>query len=304
MEEATMDIRHILVPCDFSETSAAALRYARLFVAKFSAKLTVMYADPMLFPIDVLAGGGAVAIWPSGASSADQEVELRRFVTSHVGAETPFDTRVVLGSTVPMIVKTATDMGADLIMMSTHGYHGWRGSLTGVVTLDVLHSFDGQVLVIEPTRIPSRTDPRITKILCPVNMTDVARDSLSAASSLANRFGAELLVVHVVEHGAPAEGTEAALRTWLAPMLPLGATWRELVLRGGAAERVLDCADDLNADLLVIGAQHKFFGDKTVIGTTTERVIRFARCPVLAVTRKITRARTKIEVEKALSAVS
>jgi nucleotide-binding universal stress UspA family protein len=297
-----MDIRHILVPCDFSQTSAAALRYARLFMEKFSAKLTVVYADPMLFPIDVLGGGAAVAFSPAGASSVDLEVELHRFVASHVGADTPFETKVVLGSTVPMIVKTATDMGVDLIMMSTHGYHGWRGSLTGVVTLDVLHSFDGQVLVIEPTRITSRTDPHITKILCPVNMTDVARDSLRVASTLANRFGAELLVVHVVEHDVPAEGTEAALRTWLAPMLPLRATWRELVLRGGAAERVLDCAEDLNADLVVIGAQHKFFGDKTVIGTTTERVIRFARCPVLAVTRKVTKARTKVEVEETVTA--
>lgn len=298
-----MDIRHILVPCDFSETSAAALRYARLFMEKFSAKLTVLYADPMLFPVDVLAGGAAAAFSPAGAFSVDQEVELRQFVTSHVGADTPFETRVVLGSTVPMIVKTATDIGADLIMMSTHGYHGWRGALTGVVTLDVLHSFQGRVLVIEPTKIRSGTDPHITKILCPVNMTDVARDSLRVASSLANRFGAELLVVHVAEHGDPTADAEMALRSWLAPELPLGATWRELVLRGGAAERVLDCADDLNADLLVIGAQHKFFGDKTVIGTTTERVIRFARCPVLAVTRQITTAKTKVD-EKALSTAS
>ncbi len=49
---------------------------------------------------------------------------------------------------------------------------------------------------------------------------------------------------------------------------------------------MLDCADDVGADFLVIGAQHKLFRDETVIGTTTERLIRFAPCPVLVVPRE------------------
>ena len=56
-------------------------------------------------------------------------------------------------------------------------------------------------------------------------------------------------------------------------------------MRGGPAERVLDCADDLDCDLLVVGAQHKLWRDDTVIGTTTERLIRFASTPVLVVPR-------------------
>jgi hypothetical protein len=49
---------------------------------------------------------------------------------------------------------------------------------------------------------------------------------------------------------------------------------------------VLDCAEDLGADLIVIGAQHKRFRDETIIGTTTERLVRFARVPVLTVPRR------------------
>ena len=40
------------------------------------------------------------------------------------------------------------------------------------------------------------------------------------------------------------------------------------------------------ASLMVIGAQHKWFSDATVIGTTTERITRFAKCPVLTVVRR------------------
>ena len=299
-----MDIRRILVPCNFSETSGAALRYARLFVEKLSAKLTVMYADPMLFPFDVLRSGAAVAFSPAGASSVDLEQELRRYATSHLGPSTPFETRVVLGSTVPMIVKTAKDIEADLIIMAMRAYPGRRRTLRGLMTLDVLHSFDGCVLVVEPREDSAPRDAHVTRILCPVNMTDVARDSLRIASSLASRFEAELLIVHVAEDDRPTEDAESALRKWLASAVPPGATWRELVLRGGAAERVLDCADDLNADLLVIGAQHKFFGDTTVIGATTERLVCFARCPVLAVVREVRKASSKVDLEEALPAVA
>jgi nucleotide-binding universal stress UspA family protein len=62
-------------------------------------------------------------------------------------------------------------------------------------------------------------------------------------------------------------------------------------VRGGPAERVLDCADDVGADLLVVGAQHKLFRDATVVGTTTERLMRFASCPVLVVPRPAARRR-------------
>jgi nucleotide-binding universal stress UspA family protein len=58
---------------------------------------------------------------------------------------------------------------------------------------------------------------------------------------------------------------------------------------------VLDCADDLGADLIVIGAQHERFRDETVIGTTTERLIRFARVPVLTVPRGVDEKACQLE---------
>jgi len=116
--------------------------------------------------------------------------------------------------------------------------------------------------------------PAVTKIVCPINFSDVSRDSLRTAESIARMFGCELVVVHVVENAAD----ERAI-----PELPANCTYRQIVLRGGAAERVLDYIEDAGADLLVIGAQRKLFRDATVIGTTTERLIRFAHVPVLTV---------------------
>jgi nucleotide-binding universal stress UspA family protein len=126
--------------------------------------------------------------------------------------------------------------------------------------------------VIEPPETPKAAEAKISRILCPVNMTEIARQAAREASALATRFNAQLIIVHVVEGRSPSEESERQLRKWLANDVKPDVAWREIVMRGGTAERVLDCADDLSVDLLVTGA-------------TTERLIRFAKCPVLTVIR-------------------
>ena len=116
---------------------------------------------------------------------------------------------------------------------------------------------------------------------------------------MANAFGAHLVIVHVIEADeiTDVSADEEKVRKWIAPELQDRCSYRELVVRGGAAERVLDCADDLAADLIVVGAQHRFFRNATVIGTTAERIIRFASCPVLVVPREAVRHRKVEEKE-------
>ena len=173
--------------------------------------------------------------------------------------------------------------------MGTHLRRGWRRVLLGSVSDGVLHGSECPVLTVAARDgIPGEAPSAITNIICAVNFTDVARESLHVAARVAEAFGARLTILHVLE---PDEVTnigagEERIRRWVAPELQDACTYRELVVRGGAAERLLDCADDAGADLLVIGAQHKLFRTATVIGTTTERVIRFASCPVLVVPRQ------------------
>lgn len=281
-----MDITRILVPSDLSKPAETALRYAHLFVDRFAAKLTVMYADPLLYPLDVFGGDLVIDAEKQGISEGTLEECLRRHVVAQIGPEVPFETRLSVGPAVPMIVKAADETGADLIIIGTRGHHGWRRAIVGSITSGILHATERPVLVVKSDPVVSV--PRITRILCPINMSEVAREALGAAEVLASRFGAELVLVHVNEEGRASGDAELAMRQWLGVKSgPASPSWRELVVRGGAAERVLDCAEDLRADLIVIGAQHRRFGgEDTVIGTTTERLLRFAACPVFTVIRK------------------
>ena len=115
-----------------------------------------------------------------------------------------------------------------------------------------------------------------------------------SASRITAAFDAYLVIAHVIEPDVTpdSEADEKRVQEWIDPELQDTGEYRHMVLRGGAAERVLDVADETRADLLVIGAQHRFFRDTTVMGTTTERLLRFSSCPVLVVPRQA------VELEK------
>jgi nucleotide-binding universal stress UspA family protein len=290
----------ILAPTDLSAASIPALRYARTFADRFSAKLTVMYTEPIMYPMEMVgpANGLYVHLAPEHAA------ELRREVEQHAAplmAGRPYEIEVTIGQAIPAILAAARERHADFIVMGTHLRRGWRRAVLGSVSDGVVHGSDGPVLIAGDAT--GGTTTAITNILCPVNFSEVAREALHAAGRIAEAFGARLTIVHVVE---PDEVTNLAedeerVRRWVAPELQDVCSYRELVVRGGPAERVLDCAEDAGADLLVIGAQHKLFRAETVIGTTTERLIRFASCPVLMIPRPVARHQSSPHAEQELA---
>ena len=289
-------ITSILAPTDLSDSSIPALRYARLFADRFNAKLTVMYTDPIVYPVDVAGPLDGLYINTTPEHQARLRTEVERHADA-VMAGRPYDIDATIGQPVPAILTSVKERNADLVIMGTHLRHGWRRALLGSVSEGVLHGSEYPVLTVATQDGYVGAPPyALTHVLCPVNFTDVAREALHVAARLAEAFGARLTVVRVLEPDEvmDVKEEEARLRDWVAPELQEVCSLRQLVVRGGPAERVLDCAEDLGADFLVIGAQHKFFRDATVLGTTSERVIRFAPCPVLVVPRQAVRRDTTI----------
>lgn len=281
-------VTRILAPTDLSDSSVPALHYARALADRFLAKLTVMYSDPIVYPFDVVGPAAGVYVNATPEHQAQMRCEVAQQADA-VMAGRPYDVEVSIGQPVPVILAAAKERNADLIVMGTHLRHGWRRALLGSVSDGVIHSSACPVLTVaHQDSAAGATQYAITNIMCPVNFTEVARESLHIAARLAEAFSARLTIVHVIEADemTDAKADEQKVRQWVSPQIQDVCSYRELVVRGGPAERVLDCAEDLGADLLVIGAQHKLFRDTTVIGATTERMIRFAPCPVLVVPRE------------------
>lgn len=140
----------------------------------------------------------------------------------------------------------------------------------------------------------------IRKILCPTDFSPTARKATDLGLEMAQRFGAELVLLHVLPdltYPIRSLGTVAAfpnlheelhkraneeLREYAALLhttVPV-----TLELRDGPPHvGVLHCAAELNCDLIVIGT-HGYHGVKhMLLGSTAEKVVRAAGCPVLTV---------------------
>jgi nucleotide-binding universal stress UspA family protein len=294
------EVHRILAPTDLSASGVPALRYARFLAERFKANLTILYSDPIAYPVEVV--GPSICITPQPELESRLRNEVVQYVSSVMGAQ-PYEVRITTGQPAPAILESAKEHGADLIVVGTHRHGGLQRVLLGSTSDSVLYGSQCPVLTVAGGDSVSEQPATIRKILCPVNFTDVARDSMLAAARLAHVLSAKLVIVHVVEPGEITDAeADGRIRRWIAAELGGDGEYRELVLRGAAAERVLDCAEDIGADLIVVGAQHRLFRNATVIGGTADRLIRFASCPVLVVPRQaVAAAKRRAEAEPAMA---
>lgn len=288
------EIRKILCPVDFSETSENALRYAVSLAPCWQADVVVVHA--YLFqppPYFTEAQIEHLALeW--GDMHGVAEKSLQEFVRTVVGRLSPhIETVVVEGLATDTISTAASTLRADLIVMGTHGRRGLRALLLGSVAEHVLHSSEIPVLMVRPNSATPKGDLAIKEVLCPVNNSLVARQSIGYAASIAKCSGATLTLLHVKERSA-----EDTLTDWCsqAAVERSHCQVRELTREGKVAEEVLRVASEVNCDLLVVGAWHRPLFDRTVIGCTTATIVRHANCPILIVPVKARDARTQVTV--------
>lgn len=141
----------------------------------------------------------------------------------------------------------------------------------------------------------------IRRILAPTDFSDISVETVASASELAEHFGAELLIVHVIppvptlpsdphySFEVPAyqealrESAERQLQAAVKAQVTSVIRSRTLVSHGDPAREIVRIAAEESVDLIVI-ATHGLTGwQHIVFGSVAEKVVRTARCPVLAV---------------------
>ena len=208
----------ILVPTDMSDFGNLAIRYAAMFSERLGSRITLLYANESYFPIDALELPLGYYVENATETKMKLQEKLRTYANSNL-AGVIIETTVVDDAPARAIVQTATQMLADLIVMGTHGRRGWRRALLGSVAEAVLHETNIPVLTVTPGMMSKENAPAIRTIVCPVNFTYIARESLHHASVMAEAFDAELVVVYVAEaiETPKLPEVEAAFSLWSDP---------------------------------------------------------------------------------------
>ena len=145
----------------------------------------------------------------------------------------------------------------------------------------------------------------IQKILLTTDFSDCSRQAFDAAASLAGKFEAQILLVYVdddrlppligefptqghqlaeivASHRKRAAKELAKLAEELRPNLRVD----EVMPCGTPHKEIVRTAEEHGADLIVMATHGRGFLAHALLGSTTERVLRHAPCPVLAVRAK------------------
>ncbi|GAB7140446.1 universal stress protein [Deferribacterales bacterium RsTz2092] len=143
---------------------------------------------------------------------------------------------------------------------------------------------------------------QVKKIICPTDFSDASRKAMDYAIYMQNMFNAELVIVHVVfdesslitmyvpqatMHGFLAEmqvGAQGLLDEFLTNCEQLkGVKYTTKLLKGSPHEELLKYADEISADMIVIGTNGRTGIEHALFGSTAEKVVSRAKCPVLTV---------------------
>jgi nucleotide-binding universal stress UspA family protein len=188
------------------------------------------------------------------------------------------------------IMRAASDRGADLIVMGTHGRSLLGRTTIGSTARTVRRSAPCPVLTVGRPQ----HDATVSSILVAVDFTAVSRLALEYGRELCRSLDARLHVLHVMENPflRPMVMDPHVLATRTGEQLDAMLTETDRrALRATATVRMSDApaaaiveyAARTGVDLIVVGTHRRRRLERLLIGSVAERVSRTAACPVLSV---------------------
>ena len=285
-------MQRILVPFDFSEESAHALRCAGRLAQHHSATVRLLYADYFAPPVDFAASGAVAYAIKSDEAADAAKTLLVRAAEEHLPQGVPFETRVLIDSPVAAIVDEARRCGADLVVMGTHGRTGFRRLVVGSVTESVMRMVNLPLIAVSPHTTPKRLSPKLLRVVVPIEYTPECRAAMLAAAALGDRESRFLCVRNASSCDDPkvAAAEILCMQEWTPPEMLERCQYRVLP-DDHPAEQIVELAKLVHADLIATGLVPKRTSTEVMRGTLAERLVERAECPVLVVNEMTALAR-------------
>src|SRR5687768_16116769 len=130
-------------------------------------------------------------------------------------------------------------------------------------------------------------------ILAPTDFSDLSANGVRYACQLARETGAELIAFNVLVldesnriDKREIEQHKQRLADFVAEKVPdagAGLKMRQLVDAGQPFGAIVDCAEKEGVDLIVMSSHGRSGLSRMLIGSVTDKILRGAPCPVLAV---------------------
>lgn len=274
----------ILVPTDFSEPAAHALRFAARLAERFGARVRLMYADYFVPPVDFSASAAVEYALTSDEAADEAKKHLVRLAEEYLPKKVEYETRVVIDSPVPAIVDEARYCKADLIVMGTHGRTGFRRLIVGSVAESVMRIVNIPLIAISPLTDERRISAGLSRVVCAADYSPESREALRVCATLADSPLSKIVVVRCLDVDTPQEAADEIVRLqqWT-PAEILDRCQYKLLPADHPAEQVVELGKLVHADLIATGCVSNRSTTEVMRGTIAERIVERSDCPVLVV---------------------
>jgi nucleotide-binding universal stress UspA family protein len=142
---ALFKINRILVPVDFSGCSRKAVQYALPFAKAFDATITLLHVVEPFVPVPEMAGVDVAMITRQLREDGERQLASLR---QEVGESAVVETVLRVGRAETEILHAASELGSDLIILSTHGRTGLAHVFMGSTAEHIVRRAACPVLVV------------------------------------------------------------------------------------------------------------------------------------------------------------
>lgn len=293
--------KKIIVSTDFSDLSNHAIAYGVTLAKEFDAKLYLCHV------IDLSSATmyGEATFAFEAQSRHMEEYAYHQLKVLMDGQEIEWEPLVTTGRAADEIARLAKENEVDLSVIATRGRKGLKRLVLGSVTEQLMRILSCPLMVIRGPDKDAKPsfDAKINykRILVGCDFSHNSITAYQYGLSLAQEFQSDLYLAHVIPpfvyKDLPKSISDARekisndlreeLKTRLESLVPVEAkNWchpETVLLAGNPHIEITKFALVQNMDLIVIGVKGQSLVESLLVGSTTDRIVRGATCPVLCV---------------------
>ena len=282
-------IKTILCPVDFFPASDAAVTYAAGLAENYGAGIHLLH---VIAPIPAAAYEYAIdtQVMQSMKEAAEEELTKLAAAVREAGVEVDFE--ITFGDVYDEIKRSIEKVKPQLLVVGTHGRRGVERWFMGSTTEKLLRHSPVPLITISATG-EKRDVPQFRRILVTTDFSDGTSDALAYAFSVAQENESNIALLHVVHDVAAdvsgkyreslVQGVQKQLNDFVPPEARTWCEVRTMVETGVPYRIILRVLEDEKIDLLVMNIHGKGMLDRALLGSTAERVVRVAPCPVMLI---------------------
>lgn len=292
-------LQHFLIPLDGSKLAESILPVAQTLARVCHARVTLLHVVEPAAPSTIHGQAHLM-----NAAQAEQYLQEHAEALARENIVTTWHVDVAeRGDVVGAIFAHGLELETDLILLADHGASGLMSRIAGSIPLQVLQRGEIPVLLVR-TALLQHGPFRCENILVPLDSSALYETALDTAGELARLSGATLQLIVVV----PTVDALSPERAATGVMLPsstravldlaesgaqnyieekLGALRAQNlsavghVARGDVVARILEQADGIRADLIVMATHGRSGFEAFWSGSIAPRVVNHATIPVL-----------------------